>query len=97
MVLPTGVNKAAGLLAALRELGLSAHNVVAVGDAQNDHAFLRACGCAAAVANALPTVKANADIKLARERGAGVADLFEMICRDDARIVPPERNGLLLG
>ena len=97
MVLPTGVNKAAGLLAALRELGLSAHNVVAVGDAQNDHAFLRACGCAAAVANALPTVKASADIKLARERGAGVADLLEMICRDDARIVPPERNGLLLG
>jgi HAD superfamily hydrolase (TIGR01484 family) len=97
MVLPTGVNKAAGLLAALREIGLSALNVVAVGDAENDHAFLRACGCAAAVANALPSVKASADIKLARERGAGVADLLEMICRDDADIISPGRNGLLLG
>ena len=97
MVLPTGINKAAGLVVALGELGLSAHNVVGVGDAENDHAFLRACGCAAAVANALPAVKATADIKLARERAAGVVDLLEMICRDDARIIPPERHGLLLG
>ena len=41
MVLPPGVNKATGLAAALRELELSHHNVVAVGDAENDHAFLR--------------------------------------------------------
>ena len=54
MVLPSGVNKATGLAAALGELGLSAHNVVGVGDAENDHAFLAACECAAAVANALP-------------------------------------------
>jgi HAD superfamily hydrolase (TIGR01484 family) len=40
MVLPSGVNKASGLSAALAELGLSAHNVVGVGDAENDHAFL---------------------------------------------------------
>ena len=40
MVLPSGVNKATGLAAALDELGLSPHNVVGVGDAENDHAFL---------------------------------------------------------
>ena len=40
MVLPAGVTKASGLAAALRTLGLSSHNVVAVGDAENDHAFL---------------------------------------------------------
>ena len=40
MVLPSGVNKAIGLAAALRDLGLSPHNVVGVGDAENDHAFL---------------------------------------------------------
>ena len=44
MVLPSGVNKATGLAAALKELGLSPHNVVGIGDAENDHAFLRACG-----------------------------------------------------
>ena len=42
MVLPAGVNKATGLAAALAELGLSPHNVVGVGDAENDHAFLAA-------------------------------------------------------
>src|SRR5207249_1657347 len=41
MVLPAGVNKATGLQVALNELELSAHNVVGVGDAENDHAFLR--------------------------------------------------------
>ena len=46
MVLPTGVNKALGLSAALAELGLSPHNAVGVGDAENDHAFLALCGCA---------------------------------------------------
>src|SRR5262249_37067687 len=45
MVLPPGVNKAVGLAAALNDMQLSAHNVVGVGDAENDHAFLCACGC----------------------------------------------------
>ncbi|TIU09247.1 MAG: HAD-IIB family hydrolase, partial [Mesorhizobium sp.] len=40
MVLPSGVNKATGLAAALEDLELSAHNVVGIGDAENDHAFL---------------------------------------------------------
>ena len=42
MVLPTAVNKATGLVVALREL--SPHNVIGVGEAENDHAFLRLCG-----------------------------------------------------
>jgi HAD superfamily hydrolase (TIGR01484 family) len=85
MVLPSGMNKATGLMAALQDLELSFHNVVGVGDAENDHAFLRACGCAAAVANALSTVKESADIKLEKDHGAGVIDLMHRICRDDAR------------
>ena len=54
MVLPSGVNKGTGLRAALEELGLSLHNVVGIGDAENDHGFLDLCECAVAVANALP-------------------------------------------
>jgi hydroxymethylpyrimidine pyrophosphatase-like HAD family hydrolase len=61
--------------AALRELNLSKHNVVAVGDAENDHAFLRARRCAAAVANALPMLKENADLVLAKAHGAGIVEL----------------------
>ena len=40
MVLPSGINKATGLAAALSELSLSPHNTVGIGDAENDHAFL---------------------------------------------------------
>ena len=59
MVLPTGVNKATGLDAALQGLGLSRHNVVAVGDAENDHALLAAREFGVAVANALPSLKSE--------------------------------------
>src|SRR3989337_801534 len=63
MVLPSGLNKASGLKAALMELNLSVHNTVGVGDAENDHAFLSICECSVAVANALPAVKERADRK----------------------------------
>ena len=53
MVLPSGVNKATGLAAALMEMKLSPHNVVGVGDAENDHAFLSLTECSVAVENAL--------------------------------------------
>jgi 3-deoxy-D-manno-octulosonate 8-phosphate phosphatase KdsC-like HAD superfamily phosphatase len=36
MILPSGVNKASGLTAALEELRISHHNVVSIGDAEND-------------------------------------------------------------
>jgi hydroxymethylpyrimidine pyrophosphatase-like HAD family hydrolase len=89
MVLPAGINKATGLKAALTELDISPHNVVAVGDAENDHAFLRACGCAAAVANAVPSVREEADVKLAGDHGAGMIELIHS--RDDlVRVCPPQ-------
>ncbi len=97
MVLPAGVNKATGLSAALEELHISRHNVVGVGDAENDHAFLRACGCSAAVANALPMVKDTADIRLKGARGSGVAELIRMVMERDIAVVAPGRHGLLIG
>ncbi|MEO5700050.1 MAG: HAD-IIB family hydrolase [Casimicrobiaceae bacterium] len=97
MVLPAGINKAVGLAAALVELDLTPHNVVAVGDAENDHAFLRACGCAAAVANALRSVKDEADVRLGADHGAGVVELIERIYCEDGALVAPQRYGLLVG
>lgn len=99
MVLPTGINKATGLNAALLELGLSRHNVVGVGDAENDHAFIDACEASAAVANALPLLKQRADIVLERDHGAGVTDLIESLIRDDLASLAPAltRHHLLLG
>lgn len=97
MILPPGINKASGLKAALVEMDISAHNVVAVGDAENDHAFLRLCGCSAAVENALPSIKEEADLRLSKDHGAGVAELVERIVLEDNRLIPVERVGLLVG
>src|SRR5690606_31528156 len=97
MVLPAGVNKATGLAAALEELKLSPHNTVGVGDAENDHAFLAACGCAAAVANALPLVKEHATVVLEGDHGAGVVELVGRMLEDDTKLVPSERHALALG
>ena len=100
MILPSGVNKATGLAAALAELKLSPHNCVAVGDAENDHALLAACECGVAVANALPTLKAHADYVTAADHGAGVAQLIEHLLKDDLAIAAPtlaKRHGLRVG
>jgi hydroxymethylpyrimidine pyrophosphatase-like HAD family hydrolase len=77
MILPAGVNKASGLTAALETMKLSAADVVAVGDAENDHAFLEACGMGVAVANALPSLKERADHVMKGDHGAGVSELIE--------------------
>jgi hydroxymethylpyrimidine pyrophosphatase-like HAD family hydrolase len=79
MVLPRGVDKRSGLLAALAELRLPAEQVVGVGDAENDIPFLRLCGYAVAVANALPAVRQAADLATTGERGAGVRELVERL------------------
>jgi len=97
MVLPANVDKASGLRAALRELHLSARNVVGVGDAENDHAFLDCCGCSAAVANAVPSLKAQAHISLDRACGEGVVELARMIERAHSRIVLREPHGVPAG
>lgn len=99
MVLPSGVNKATGLAAALKEMDLSPHNVVGVGDAENDHAFLCSCECGVAVANALPTVKETADFTTRANHGAGVAQLIEELVGDDLRVREDRlaRHHVLLG
>lgn len=83
MVLPPGVNKASGLGAALVEMGCSAHNTIGIGDAENDHAFLRLCEVSVAVSNALPAVKETADIVTVADRGAGVVELIDRVIDND--------------
>jgi hydroxymethylpyrimidine pyrophosphatase-like HAD family hydrolase len=84
MVLPSGVNKATGLMRALAELGIAADHVVGVGDAENDHAFLAACGYAVAVANALPAIRQRAAWVTSAAHGGGVVELIDKLLRDDA-------------
>ncbi|WP_192358146.1 HAD family hydrolase [Mesorhizobium mediterraneum] len=97
MVLPSGVNKATGLAAALEDLELSAHNVVGIGDAENDHAFLRAVGFGVAVANALPKVRETAGHVTNGARGAGVRELIEGLISHDAALLDTARQRIEIG
>lgn len=91
MILPAGVTKGTGLLAALAELGLSPHNTIAVGDAENDLALLEAAEVGAAVANAVPSLAAHADLRLAEPDGAGVAGLLTGPLLRGERLCPERR------
>jgi phosphoglycolate phosphatase (TIGR01487 family) len=81
MILPHGVNKASGLEAALRQFKIKPAEVVAVGDAENDHAMFDLCRFPVAVANALPALKERAKFVTKAKRGEGVAELIEMILK----------------
>ncbi|MBX9681366.1 MAG: HAD-IIB family hydrolase [Gemmataceae bacterium] len=83
MILPAGVNKATGLSAVLKRMGFSPHEVVGVGDAENDHAFLNLCEFSAAVSNALPALKERADLVTQGDRGNGVAELIDLMLKND--------------
>jgi hypothetical protein len=83
MALPGHVTKATGLGAALRVLGVPARETIGVGDAENDHAFLRACGLAVAVDNALPAVKVMAHVVTRGARGHGVQELIDRLLAGD--------------
>ncbi len=89
MVLPAGVNKAFGLEHALKEMKLSRHDTVGVGDAENDHAFLQLCEFSAAVSNALPAVQDAVELVLPADHGAGVEFLIDQILSDDLRSFEP--------
>jgi HAD superfamily hydrolase (TIGR01484 family) len=92
MVLPTGVNKATGLACALKEMRIDAQNVVGVGDAENDHAFLSMCGLGVAVGNALPMLKQRADLVMEGKRGFGVTELIDRILATDLNEIPARQS-----
>lgn len=99
MILPSGVNKATGLAAALDDLRLSPRNVVAIGDAENDHALLASCECGVAVANAVPTLQQRADLVTGGHHGAGVRELIARLVDGDLADLGPalERHDIPIG
>jgi HAD superfamily hydrolase (TIGR01484 family) len=83
IVVPAGVNKASGMELALRKLGLSRHEVVGVGDSENDHSFLQKSECALTVANAVPSIRKLA-VRVAKlANGDGLAELIDDLIRND--------------
>jgi hydroxymethylpyrimidine pyrophosphatase-like HAD family hydrolase len=93
MLLPPGVNKATGLAAALKRLGLSPCHVVSVGDAENDLPLIGLCGVGVAVGNAVPALKARANLVTKGGPGRGVVELIDHILRDDLVTAPEGKTG----
>jgi phosphoglycolate phosphatase-like HAD superfamily hydrolase len=85
MLLPPGVSKGEGVEQAIRALGLSFHDVLALGDAENDLDLFEACGWTACPANAVPELKDRADWVFPGDDGASI----------EAAITGPILGGLL--
>ena len=83
MILPAGINKATGLEAALQHFRIKPAEVVAVGDAENDHAMLALCRFPVAVANALPALQEHAKLVTKQGHGEGVTELIDLILNPD--------------
>jgi HAD superfamily hydrolase (TIGR01484 family) len=99
MALPPGINKATGLDVAVRRLGMSRHEVVGIGDAENDHSLLEYCECGVAVANAVDSLKEAAAFVTRGANGSGVSELIdELIANDLHRMEGKiERHLVLVG
>jgi hydroxymethylpyrimidine pyrophosphatase-like HAD family hydrolase/energy-coupling factor transporter ATP-binding protein EcfA2 len=99
MLLPGGVTKGTGLSAALAALQLSPHNMVGIGDAENDHAFLALSECAVAVADAVPALRERADYVTRGMAAHGTVEFIEEhVVNDLVDIVPRlTRHHLTLG
>ncbi|HUK62627.1 MAG TPA: HAD hydrolase family protein, partial [Dongiaceae bacterium] len=99
MLLPGGVTKGTGLAVALDALELSPHNMVGIGDAENDHAFLALSECAVAVADAVPALRERADYVTRAPSAAGVVEFVEEhLLRDLVDLAPRlNRHDLPLG
>jgi len=98
MVLPQAVSKATGLSEALAILRLSAHNTIAIGDAENDHELLRACEAGVAVAWGSEALKASADYVLPGDGPPAVAGYIRALAKQRQIPVPLKtRRHLLLG
>ena len=73
MLLPPGISKGDGVRQAVRALGLAHHDVLALGDAENDLDLFAACGWTGCPVNAVPELKDRADFIFPGENGSGVA------------------------
>ncbi|HET7397615.1 MAG TPA: HAD hydrolase family protein, partial [Intrasporangium sp.] len=97
MVLPAGVTKGTGLVAALADLHHSPRNALAVGDAENDLALLVAAEVGAAVPHSVPSLLRRADLVLPTGPGNGLPALLRVPLLDGAERLCPARHWIPSG
>jgi hydroxymethylpyrimidine pyrophosphatase-like HAD family hydrolase len=89
MVLPQSISKGVGLRESLSTLGFSAHNVIAIGDAENDHDLLATCEFGAAVVWGSRVLQEAADAIVPGNGPSAVAPYIRQMARDVR--IPRER------
>jgi len=97
MILPQGISKATGLRAALTALRLSAHNAIAIGDAENDFDLLAACEIGAAVGWGSPALQRSADEVIPGNGPSALAPWIQQAAKSP-RLAPDRigRNKIML-
>ncbi len=89
MILPPGATKGTGLEHMLGLCGLSRHNLVAFGDAENDISLFELSGCGVAVADAVPALKEVADLVTNLPGPAGVLEVLKQYWIDEQPLQIP--------
>lgn len=79
MLLPHGIDKGSGLNEALKHLEVPASATLAIGDAENDVAFLRAAGFGVAVGDAVHELMTEADYVVPAPGPQGVASVLSQL------------------
>ncbi|MBI3023560.1 MAG: HAD hydrolase family protein [Thaumarchaeota archaeon] len=77
MIMPIGIDKTSGLLAALRQLGASTNDMMCVGDGENDLPMFRIARIRVALKNSVEILKDEADYVSKREDGEGVLEAID--------------------
>jgi hydroxymethylpyrimidine pyrophosphatase-like HAD family hydrolase len=97
MLLPVGVHKGTSVRDVIRMLGLSARDVLALGDAENDADLFDACGFSGCPGDAVEELKGRADWVFAGENGTAITGALARIV--DGRLILPstERHRIRLG
>ena len=91
MVLPQSISKGTGLREALNTLRLSAHNALAIGDAENDHDLLAECEIAVAVSWGSAALQKEADEILHGDGPHAVAGYIQQAAKEMR--LPRDRMG----
>ena len=82
-ILPKGITKATALLKLCEQLGIPPSRSIAIGDYNNDIGMIKAAGLGIAVGNALPEVKAAADLVTVTNDEHAIAHIIGKIDRGE--------------
>src|SRR3990167_3572478 len=98
MLLPAGITKGTGVAQVIRALGLSFHDVLALGDAENDLPLFEVCGWCACPANAVNGLQDRADWVFPGTDGEAIACALEdSILPERLSVARSPRHRIALG